>query len=81
MNLDLTEDMDVQFKISGPQKIELTQAKRLTASKVNDHNTFDEPNLVSPKEVSFKVDDTSFMVGVPARSINTLEFKLGGKIA
>ena len=74
-NVDVDNAQTILVELSGIKSGKLT-GEILTAAKITDHNTFENPNLVVPKE--FK--DAKFNKGVlevklPAKSIVTLELK------
>ena len=49
--------------------------KVLTSAKINDHNTFENPNTVTIKEFSgFKIDKGGLSIQLPSKSVVMLEF-------
>ncbi|GHV25139.1 alpha-N-arabinofuranosidase [Bacteroidia bacterium] len=72
-NLDLKSAQDVTINLSG-LKVSQVSGQILTAKTVNDHNTFDHPNVLKPtdfKGAKLKKDELTLQM--PSNSIVVLE--------
>ena len=76
LNLDLTQDMDVQVNIAGAHHVKLLEARRLTAANVQACNNVEEPNVVSPTPLALTQSMTWREMKVPAKSVNSFLFQL-----
>jgi alpha-N-arabinofuranosidase len=75
VNVDLHNDADLTIDVRGSQVSDVT-GRIITSGKINDHNTFDNPGVITPGTF----DGASIKKGVitariPARSVVVLEVK------
>lgn len=71
-NLHPTEEMTIKLAIRGATMKTIT-SRVLTAANITTHNTFDQPNAVSPKTIGpADLSDGACQVNLPARSITVL---------
>jgi len=74
VNIDLTQSQSVRIKIRGQEYKEIT-ASMLGSDKVQDHNTFDQPDKVKPVDfTAFKDTRDGLEVDLPPVSVVVLEF-------
>ncbi|MDH6311363.1 alpha-N-arabinofuranosidase [Parabacteroides sp. PFB2-10] len=74
-NIDLDKSYDVTIDVSG-MNLKNVNARILTSAKVNDHNTFEKPDLIKPQAFTgAKIKDGKLVMKVPAMSIIQLEVK------
>ncbi|MGE5608239.1 MAG: alpha-N-arabinofuranosidase [Bacillota bacterium] len=72
-NMDHERGAEVTAEIKGASLASCT-GRILTASTLNAHNTFNQPDQVKPVEFDdFKLSDAELMVRLPARSVVMLE--------
>jgi alpha-N-arabinofuranosidase len=75
VNIDANANQEVSIDLRGA-KFTSVSGRILTSAKLQDHNTFTDPNKVKPtafKQASFK--DNSLKVTLPAHSVVVLELK------
>ena len=71
-NIDLQNDQTVEISLDN-LKVKGISGRILTVNHINDHNTFDLPNVVEPKQFnSAKVQDGKLKVILPSKSVVTL---------
>lgn len=58
-----------------PSGVKVTNARVLTASKMQAHNTFDNPEVVKPKSIETRHQGTSLDIELPPLSIATILFE------
>ncbi len=74
-NLDPKKDQNLSIEYRGAS-IKKVTARILTASKITAHNTFDNPDIVSPKDFKdFKVRKESITLNVPSKSVLVFHIK------
>lgn len=71
-NLDPTREAVVEAQVQGV-KTKTAQGQVLTSPKVDSVNTFEVPNLVMPKGISFKGAAGTIQLKLPAKSVTVLE--------
>lgn len=73
VSLDETEDITINL---GDVKVGTVTGRILTADKIDAYNTFDQPDIVSPKNFKdAKITKDGLQVKMPAKSIVVLEVK------
>ena len=73
VSLDETEDITINL---GDVKVGTVTGRILTADKIDAYNTFDQPDIVSPKNFKdAKITKDGLLVKMPAKSIVVLEVK------
>lgn len=71
-NIDLQNDQTVEVSLDN-LKVKGVSGRILTVNHVNDHNTFDQPNVVEPKQFNgAKVQNGKLKVVLPSKSVVTL---------
>lgn len=74
-NVDLDKEQDITIQIPG-LKAKTVSGQILTSKNISDHNTFENPNVVSTKEFKGgKLNKETLQVKLPAKSIVTLELR------
>lgn len=74
-NVDADKEHEVTVNLSGAS-IKSVTGEMLTSTNLNDHNTFDNPNIVEPVDFKgAKINKGVLTVKLPAKSIVTLELK------
>lgn len=74
-NLSDFDDENVEFQLIGGKKSKIT-GTILTADKMNDHNTFDEPNKVAPvKMADVNIENNRAKLLIPKMSVATVELE------
>ena len=74
-NVDLEHDCQVSVTLSGIKAGTVT-GEILTAERINDHNTFEEPHLVEPATFNgAKLKGNKLYVNLPAKAIVSLELE------
>ena len=74
-NVNPEKQEKVSCNIAGVIPKQIT-AKILTSDKMQDHNTFDDPNKIHIKDFNgFKIDGDNILIDMPSKSIITLEIK------
>ena len=74
-NVDADKEHEVTVNLSGAS-IKSVTGEMLTSTNLNDHNTFDNPNIVKPVDFKgAKINKGVLTVKLPAKSIVTLELK------
>jgi alpha-N-arabinofuranosidase len=74
-NIDLESNQSVEINLSG-LKLNKVEGRILTSSKINDYNTFENPETVRPQEFKdVKVSGGKLTVKLPAKSIVALEIR------
>ena len=74
-NVDADKEHEVTVDLSGAS-IKSVTGEMLTSANLNDHNTFDNPNVVKPVDFKgAKINKGVLTVKLPAKSIVTLELK------
>lgn len=72
-NVDLRESQDIELNL-GEVKAKRVTGRILTADNINDYNSFENPNVVAPKEFTgAKVNKGGLKVTLPAKSVVVLE--------
>ena len=72
-NLNHKEDISVNLEIRG-QLLKDIKGSVLTNSKINAHNTFDEPEAIKPDKLQgISIDGNAVSLKIPAKSIVLLE--------
>jgi alpha-N-arabinofuranosidase len=72
-NLNATQSTDLACEFSGVEPRQ-TAGRILTAPKITDHNTFEEPQKVQPVEFHrFQLTDDGLQLTLPAKSVVVLE--------
>ncbi|MCX7798033.1 MAG: alpha-N-arabinofuranosidase [Melioribacter sp.] len=75
VNIDSNKGKDVQIEIRG-QKISSVSGRILTSQKVQDHNTFENPDKIKPKVfTNAKLSNNVLNVQLPPFSVVVLEVK------
>jgi alpha-N-arabinofuranosidase len=75
VNVNPDKNMEVPCTINGVTPKEIS-GKILTSRNMQDHNTFDNPNIVTEKEFhQFKIEGSKILVDMPSKSIVVLEIK------
>jgi alpha-N-arabinofuranosidase len=76
-NIDADMVQVVSVEISGIKGVKVSKAAILTSDNLSDHNTFENPQAVSPKPFDgIKLNGGILRVTLPAKSIVTLELSL-----
>ena len=71
-NIDLNEPCEVEVSLDGIKAKSVT-GEILTSSRIDDYNTFDEPNKIATKAFDkARISKGKLMVTIPAKSIVTL---------
>jgi len=71
VNIDISETIEVEIDAD---KISNVSAQILTSKKVQDHNTFDNPDKVKPTQFKdFKVKNGKILVKIPPISVLVFE--------
>tara|TARA_R110001583_G_scaffold5071_8_gene27992 strand:+ start:1100 stop:2623 length:1524 start_codon:yes stop_codon:yes gene_type:complete len=66
-NVDISKSLDVEITID---KLKSATAKILTSGKAQDHNTFDNPNKISPVDFKdFKIKNNKITLTIPPLSV------------
>ncbi len=74
-NIDLKDSQEIELSL-GDVKAKSVNGRILTADKISDYNSFEKPNVVTPKAFSgAKVDKGNLKITLPAKSIVVLEVK------
>lgn len=74
-NIDLDNSQTVTLDLDN-EMIKRVSGRILTSTTINDHNTFEQPNTVEPKEFSgAKIEKGKLKINLPAKSIVVLEVK------
>ena len=74
-NVDLNEEQEITIKLDG-MNIKSVSGRILTSDKIDDYNSFENPDVVCPKEFKgAKISKNTLKVKLPAKSIVTLELK------
>ncbi|MCH5209927.1 MAG: alpha-N-arabinofuranosidase [Oscillospiraceae bacterium] len=73
-NLSLDEDEEIELNIEGGQ-FTTANGEFLTASYMNDCNTFDAPDTVSPKNLDVTLDGTTMKLTLPKMSAAAVTLK------
>jgi len=74
-NSHLTEPRESEIAVRGASVRAIT-ATTLAARDVHDHNTFEQPNTVTPTTETVRVSGSPFMYEFPAASVTKLEITL-----
>lgn len=75
VNIDPKKAVDLSIDLRGMDASKVT-AKILTSGKVTDHNTFENPKVITPKEYkAFKFKNNELKTMMPAKSIIVFEIK------
>ena len=75
VNVDIRSARDVVIDVRG-RKISSVQGRILTSSKIQDHNTFDDPERVKPAEFKeAKLEGSTVRTRLPAGSVVMLSLK------
>jgi alpha-L-arabinofuranosidase len=75
VNIDPKKPIELEIDVRG-YKFSKVTARILTSNDVTDHNTFENPNVVVPKEFSsFKVKEGLLSINMPSKSIIVFELK------
>ncbi len=75
VNIDYKTDHEVVIDLRGTDTKQI-DGRILTSAKVQDHNTFDDPEKIKPKAFSnFKMKDNQIRVKIPAHSVVVLAVK------
>ncbi|HTS19306.1 MAG TPA: alpha-N-arabinofuranosidase [Verrucomicrobiae bacterium] len=75
VNLSPQSDASVAVKLAGAT-VKAATGRVLTASAMDAHNTFDDPNAVMPKAfTSFELKDSNLTVTLPSKSVIVLEIQ------
>jgi alpha-N-arabinofuranosidase len=75
VNIDPNKSQSVETALRGATAKKVS-GKILTSAKINDHNTFDNPNTVSVKDFNgAKLSKESLSVTLPAKSVVMLEIE------
>ena len=71
-NIDLNEPCEIEVSLDGIKAKSVT-GEILTSSRIDDYNTFDEPNKIATKAFDkARISKGKLMVNIPAKSIVTL---------
>ena len=74
-NVNLEEEQEITITLDG-ENMKNVSGRILTSDNIDDYNTFDKPETVSPKEFKgAKISNNVLKVTLPAKSIVTLELK------
>lgn len=74
-NIDLEDEQEITIRLEG-ETVKGVSGRILTAANIDDHNTFENPDTVAPKEFKgAKVSKNVLTVKLPAKSIVALELK------
>ena len=74
-NISLTESADVTINLEGINGKQVS-GRILTADKIDDYNTFENPEVIAPKAFKdAKIQKGALLVKIPAKSIVVLEIK------
>jgi alpha-N-arabinofuranosidase len=74
VNIDATKSISIQTSIDGNWK--LVTGRILTSDKINDYNSFDQPNKVIIKPFSgAKLTGNKLTIDLPAKSVVVVELK------
>jgi alpha-N-arabinofuranosidase len=75
VNIDPNKAQSVETELRGATAKKVS-GKVLTSAKINDHNTFDNPNTVSVKDFKdAKLSDGKLNISLPAKSVVLLEIE------
>ncbi|MCD8292251.1 MAG: alpha-N-arabinofuranosidase [Prevotellaceae bacterium] len=75
-NIDLENGQTVTINLQGCATPAGATGQMLTSAGINDHNTFDEPDVVKPVPFNdVEISDGTLTVKMPAKSIITLELQ------
>lgn len=75
VNIDLNKEQVVSCEIEG-HAVSKVSGQILTSTQINDHNTFDKPNVVKPSEFKgAKIDKQNLFIKLPPKSVVMLELK------
>lgn len=74
-NLDPNSSRTIEIDVHG-ESVSGVSGRILTADEINSHNTFDQPDTVSPTNFTgASVSDETLTVELPAKSLVVLELK------
>ncbi len=74
VNLDINRPVRITAKIPAGRKI--ANARVLTATALNAHNTFDQPNVVKPAKFDgAKIDGDTLTADLPTKSVVVIELR------
>jgi alpha-N-arabinofuranosidase len=73
-NVDPNEAADVEVSLAGTTAKAAT-GETLTAPKVDSINTFDMPNIVTPKTISTRVEDGKLILHIEAKSVTVVSIE------
>jgi alpha-N-arabinofuranosidase len=75
VNIDPNKSQNIETELRGTT-VKKVSGKALTSAKINDYNSFDNPNLVSVKDFDgAKLSKGSLSVTLPAKSVVMLEIE------
>lgn len=75
VNIDPSKDFDLSCEIRG-NRYSSASGEVLTSSKLQDHNTFETPNVVTKKALSgVKLSNNTLTAKIPSKSVVTLVLK------
>ncbi|MFX0101939.1 MAG: alpha-N-arabinofuranosidase [Candidatus Hodarchaeota archaeon] len=75
VNTDAEKEEEIDLKFEGVEGVEPVSWRVLATGDIHDHNTFEEPNKVVPRD-----KEVSGSVVLPPASVNVLKYKITGKI-
>jgi alpha-N-arabinofuranosidase len=73
-NVDPNEAADVEVSLAGTTAKAAT-GETLTAPKVDSINTFDMPNIVTPKTISTRAEDGKLILHIEAKSVTVVSIE------
>ncbi len=75
VNIDPIKGVDLNLDIRGDE-VKSVSGRILTSENVSDHNTFENPNVVVPKELEdAKIRNNKLALNIPAKSVVVLEIR------
>jgi len=72
VNLHATDELDITAEIEG-YKAHSAVARVLTGSAIDAHNTFDDPDSVTPTALAVELSGNRVLVRLPARSVSVVK--------
>jgi alpha-N-arabinofuranosidase len=75
VNEDIGKDLEFDVRLRGEQARSIS-GRRLWSSNVRDHNTFDNPERLTPTPIKIASKGNDLRIQLPAHSINAFEIEL-----
>ena len=73
INFDLEKSIELDLNIISEKIFEIDQVQQLTGKNINDHNTFESPEVLAPKTI--KTEKHVKSLSIPSKSITTIRLK------